>query len=131
MLLPKQHLRRPEPRNSSELRGECRRCLSIRCRFYLESLGKRPAARKGHRSFPGRGRSRDSHRRPPPTGDLPSKSLLPILQWSRPHALFEVLYIDIYIFIPRHIRDPAYRIVCFFQKTFGFIDTAALQVLIW
>ena len=57
MLLPKQHLNRPEPLNSSELRGECRRCLPIGCSFYLESLGKRPAAGKGHRSFPGRGRS--------------------------------------------------------------------------
>ncbi len=43
---PKQHLRRPEPRNSSELRGECLRCLPIRCGFYLVILGKRPALKK-------------------------------------------------------------------------------------
>ena len=49
---PKQHLRRPEPRNSSELRGECRRCLSIRHGFYLGVAGKRTAFRKHMQSPP-------------------------------------------------------------------------------
>ena len=77
---PKQHLRRPEPRNSSELRGECLRCLPIRCGFYLVILGKRPALKKVHRSFPHAPGTPAPHKRPPCSSPSAAKKTFPMQQ---------------------------------------------------
>ncbi len=52
MLLPKQHLNRPEPRNSSELRGE-RRLVPPYSLWFLFSESRQMASlRKGAQKFP-------------------------------------------------------------------------------
>ena len=52
MLLPKQHLNRPEPLNSSELRGECRLVPPYPLWFLSSDSRQTASLRKGAQKFP-------------------------------------------------------------------------------